>query len=179
MATHSCIRAWRIQWTEEPGRLQFMGSQRVRHNWATSLLNSVKRGIPGGSYGKEYACNEGDWVWSLGWEDSLEKEMVTHSTILAWKIPWTEESGRLQSTASQKDMNVWLILTVLNIFTLLYKRSPEHFHFAKLKFYNSIMFFHNGFSIIQSQPQCTKVQISPHPTPLGHHRALHRASCVI
>ena len=35
------------------------------------------------------------WVQSLGWEDLLEKEMATHSSILAWKIPWTEEPGRL------------------------------------------------------------------------------------
>ena len=37
----------------------------------------------------------------LGWEDTLEKEMVTHSSILVWKIPWTEESGGLQSMGSQ------------------------------------------------------------------------------
>ena len=37
------------------------------------------------------------WVQSLGWEDSLEKEMTTHSSTLAWKIPWTEEPGRPQS----------------------------------------------------------------------------------
>ena len=37
------------------------------------------------------------WVQSLGWEDLLEKEMATHSSILAWKIPWMEEFGRLQS----------------------------------------------------------------------------------
>ena len=41
-------------------------------------------------------------VRSLGWEDPLEKEMVTHSSILAWRIPWAEEPGRLQSTGSQK-----------------------------------------------------------------------------
>ena len=41
-------------------------------------------------------------VGSLGWEDSLEKEMATHSSILAWRIPWTEEPGRLQSTGSQR-----------------------------------------------------------------------------
>ena len=41
------------------------------------------------------------WVRSLGWEDPLEKEMATHSCILAWKIPWTEEPGRLQSMGSQ------------------------------------------------------------------------------
>ena len=41
------------------------------------------------------------WVLSLGWEDPLEKEMATHSSILAWKIPWMEERGRLQSMGSQ------------------------------------------------------------------------------
>ena len=42
------------------------------------------------------------WVRSLGWEDRLEKEMATHSNILAWRIPWTEEPGGLQSTGLQK-----------------------------------------------------------------------------
>ena len=41
------------------------------------------------------------WVRSLGWEDPLEKGMATHSSILAWRIPWTEEPGRLQSMVSQ------------------------------------------------------------------------------
>ena len=41
-------------------------------------------------------------VRSLGWEDPLEKEMATHSSILAWKIPWTEEPGRLQSMGLQR-----------------------------------------------------------------------------
>ena len=42
------------------------------------------------------------WVQSLGWEDLLEKKMATHCRILAWKIPWTEEPGRLQSMGSQR-----------------------------------------------------------------------------
>ena len=42
------------------------------------------------------------WFRSLGQEDPLEKEMATLSSILAWKIPWTEEPGRLQSTGSQR-----------------------------------------------------------------------------
>ena len=42
------------------------------------------------------------WVQSLGWEDLLEKEMATHSSILAWKIPWVEESGRLHSMGLQR-----------------------------------------------------------------------------
>ena len=42
------------------------------------------------------------WVRSLGWADLLEKEMATHSSILAWRIPWTEKLGGLQSMGSQR-----------------------------------------------------------------------------
>ena len=42
------------------------------------------------------------WVQALSWEDPLEKEMATHSSTLAWKIPWTEEPGRLKSTGPQR-----------------------------------------------------------------------------
>ena len=42
------------------------------------------------------------WVQSLGWEGPLEKGMATHSSTLAWRIPWTEEPGRLQSMGSQR-----------------------------------------------------------------------------
>ena len=42
------------------------------------------------------------WVRSLGWKDSLGKEMATHSSILAWEIPWREESGRLLSMGPQR-----------------------------------------------------------------------------
>ena len=47
-------------------------------------------------------------VWSLGWEDPLEKEMATHSSTLAWKIPWTEEPGRLQPMGSQRVGPNWV-----------------------------------------------------------------------
>ena len=42
------------------------------------------------------------WLRSLGWEDPLEEDMAIHSSILAWRIPWTEEPGRLQSIGSQR-----------------------------------------------------------------------------
>ena len=47
------------------------------------------------------------WVQSLGWENPLEKEMVTHSSIIAWKIPRTEEPGELQSMGSQRVGHDW------------------------------------------------------------------------
>ena len=46
---------------------------------------------------KRLSAMQETWVLSLGWEDALEKEMVNHSSILAWRIPWTEEPGGLQS----------------------------------------------------------------------------------
>ena len=58
--------------------------------------------FPGDSDSKESACNAGDLGLIPELEDPLEKEMATHFSILAWKIPWTEEPGRLQSMGSQR-----------------------------------------------------------------------------
>ena len=59
-------------------------------------------------------------VWSLGWEDSLEKEMAIHSRTVAWKIPWTEEPGRLQPMESQRVGHDWA--TSLSRFTFMESR---------------------------------------------------------
>jgi len=59
------------------------------------------RGFPGGSGSKESACNAGD-MGSIPGSDTLEKGMATHLSILVWRIPWTEEPGRLQSMGSQR-----------------------------------------------------------------------------
>jgi len=56
----------------------------------------------GGSDSKESACNGGDLSLIPGLGRPLEKGMATHSSILAWRIPWTEEPGRLQSMGSQR-----------------------------------------------------------------------------
>ena len=60
-----------------------------------------------------------NWVWSLGQEDPLEKEKATHSNTRAWKIPWMEEPGRLQSMESQRvgqdwttSLHYWIIYTI-------------------------------------------------------------------
>ena len=65
------------------------------------------------------------WVWSLGWEDPLEKGMATHSSILAWSIPWTEEPGKLQYMASQR-ARYWAINTFTFTTKLSYFSSGEH-----------------------------------------------------
>ena len=56
---------------------------------------------------KSLSAMQETWVQSLGWEDPLEKEMANHSSILAWKIPWTEEPGRLQPMGLQRVRQDW------------------------------------------------------------------------
>ena len=58
--------------------------------------------MTGSSDGKESVCSKGDPGLIPGWEDPLEKGMATHSSILAWRIPWTEKPGRLQSMGSSR-----------------------------------------------------------------------------
>ena len=83
MAPRSSTLAWKIPWTEEPGRLQSVGSQRVGLDWSTSL--------------SLYA---------------LEKEMATHSSVLAWRILGTGEPGGLPSMGSHRVGHDWSDLAV-------------------------------------------------------------------
>ena len=62
----------------------------------------MERALAGGSVVKNLPPMQEMWVWSLCWEDPLEKEIATHSSILAWEIPWTEEPSGLQSMELQK-----------------------------------------------------------------------------
>ena len=67
-----------------------------------AMFYGISRGFPGGSNGKESACNAGDQGLIPGSGRSLKKGMATHSSILVWRIPWTEEPGRLQSMEPQR-----------------------------------------------------------------------------
>ena len=71
------------------------------------LLFMVNMGFHGRSDGKEFACSAGDPGSIPGLARSLEKEMATHSSILAWRFPWTEEPGRLQAIALQRAGHDW------------------------------------------------------------------------
>ena len=64
-------------------------------------------GFPGGLDSKESACNMGDLGSIPGSGKSLETRMATHSSILAWRTPWTEEPGGLQSMGSQRVRHDW------------------------------------------------------------------------
>ena len=90
--------------------LRFIGSQYSLYPIPSSERDAqrsiicmyLKLDVYCSSDSKESACNAGDLGSIPGLGRSLEKEMATHSSILAWRIPWTEEPGRLQSTGSQR-----------------------------------------------------------------------------
>ena len=67
--------------------VQFLGREDPPEKRRDRLPTPVFLGFPGGSAGKESACNVETWVPSLSWEDPLEKEMATRSSIVAWRIP--------------------------------------------------------------------------------------------
>ena len=109
-------RVWetRVSWGEEESRWQKKRKQHLP-SWLTGL-----HGVPAPSF--QHSCLMGEalpamqetWVWSLDWEDPLEKGMATHSSILAWRIPWTEERGGLQSMGSRKSWT-WLSDSTTNL----------------------------------------------------------------
>ena len=75
------------------------------HSWQSNLIYFIFLDIGASLVAqtvKHLSAMLGTRVRSLGWEDALEKEMATHSSTLAWKIPWTEEPGRLQSVWLQR-----------------------------------------------------------------------------
>jgi len=64
-------------------------------------------GFPGGAVVKNPPAMQETQVWPLGWKDTLEEEMATHSSILAWEISWTEEIGGLQSMGLERVRHDW------------------------------------------------------------------------
>ena len=98
MATHSGILAWKIPWTEEPGKLKSIESPTVRHNWATNTFTFI---FLGGSEIKNPSAKRlrfDPWVRKIPWSRKWQPAPV----LLPWKIPWTEEPGELQSRGLQK-----------------------------------------------------------------------------
>ena len=83
----------------------------LRLIFIVACINSL--GFPGGSDGEESTCNAGDLDSTPGQEDPLEKWMATHSSILAWRIPWTGEPDRLQLMESQRAGHDWATMHTL------------------------------------------------------------------
>ena len=96
--------------------------------WLSSLLLVIrlKLGLPGGSVvvkKKSRLPMQETWVWSLGWENPLEEEMATHSSILAWEIPWTEEPSRQYNWVTNTfiSYNLLLFWLIWNMFVMFIK----------------------------------------------------------
>ena len=106
MAIHTSILAWRISWSEDHGRLQSMGLQRVSHDWAiktTKYYYTLQRSFPGGSAVKNPPEMHEMWIWSLSWEDpGVKNDNSYWSGFLALEIWRTVEPGSLQSMRSQE-----------------------------------------------------------------------------
>ena len=81
------------------------------------------------------------WVQSLGWKDPLEKERTTHSSILAWKIPWTEEPGELQSTGVAKESDTIQRLS-MHMRTHTLTDVPLNLMVSSPQLYTYFSFFH-------------------------------------
>ena len=103
MVTHSSFLAWKSSWTEESGGPQSKESERVGLSDWTTLASQRALVIICLSV-EETKEMKGQ---SLGWEDSLEEGMATHSRIRAWRIPWTEEPDGLQSIGLPRVTHDW------------------------------------------------------------------------
>ena len=126
MATHSSVVAWRIPGMGEPGGLPSMGLHRVGHDWRDLAAAAAN------------AEAQETWVWSLGWEDPPGKGMATHSSILVWRIPWTEEPGGLQSIGLRKIRQNWRDLAY-NTQNAIYQYYAAHFWRFYRFYYHSIL----------------------------------------
>ena len=108
MKSLSRVRLVATLWTAAHQAPPSMGFSRQEY-WSgcrcllqETTVNRNKMVFPGGTVVKNPPAKQEMCVLSLGQEDPLEKEMATHSSILAWEIPWTEESGGLHSMGSQR-----------------------------------------------------------------------------
>ena len=99
------------------------------------------------------------WVRSLGWKDPLEKEMATHSSILAWKIPWTEEPGRLQYHGVAKSWTGLSNFTSLHFTLLCLGESTPVFGFRARKHQVSTSIYNKNYlpnsSVFVEDPLCS------------------------
>ena len=101
--------------------LSSMGSHRVGHDWSdlAAAAATVAKTV------NNPAVQE-TWVWSLSREDPLEQEIATHSSILAWRIPWTKELGRLQSMVWQRVRHDWATDTFTSFFVYYLSFNCDH-----------------------------------------------------
>ena len=121
------IKCLLISWLTKCGPLE-KGTANYLFSCLENPMNSlwvyleIYMDFPGDSGGKESVLTQETWLLSLVWEGLLEKGMTTQYSILAYRIPWTEEPGRLQFMRSQRVRHDWVTNTylVINIYTYIH-----------------------------------------------------------
>ena len=139
MATHSSVLAWRIPGMGEPGGLLSLGSHRVGHDWSDLAAAAAEshKGFSGGPTVNNPPAVQELRIPFPGQEDPLEKTRATLSSILAWEMPWTGDSGGLQSTGSQEMQTTWQ----LNYHQDLILRMPLSTQYLTIIFHRMCAFF--------------------------------------
>ena len=102
-------------------KIRSLGWVTIQHNLCTNI-----KGLPW--WLKNPPAMWETWVWFLGWEDPMEKGMASHPSILAWRIPWTEEPGRLQPMGSQRVRYDWVTNTTMTTTNIKRKFGWRHRH---------------------------------------------------
>ena len=120
-----CIFSQCVQRLHIGGKIYTTENQQMRAWFAVSL--SAKSAVLVTQMVKNLPAMRETQVQSLGWEDPLEKGMATHSNILAWRIPWTEEPGRLYSPwgGKESDTTEWLAIHLKLIYSVSNKILKE------------------------------------------------------
>ena len=139
-------RAWQSQWGQDLRSSVSCTVTLGRNSVSIPLcVLELLRTSPVAQLVKNLPAVQETWVQSLGWEGPLEKEMATHSSILAWRIPWTEEPGGLQSTGSQRVRYSWTTSTFTKVtWKLLYPKYSAHFLLNSLSHHHTPYFLQKG-----------------------------------
>ena len=149
--------------TTSPGEIRMLKTDIKTYNWNSKwrALSLVAQMI------KHPTAMWETQVWFLGWEDPLEMEMATHSSTLAWKIPWMNEPGRLQSTGSQRVGHNWATSLTHSRFVIAFLPRRKHLliswlQYVVLQMHSSIT---NALFLISSgvSPNCFLIKNSHFP----------------
>ena len=147
MATHSSVLAWKIPWMEEPGKLQSMGSQRVRHNWETSLTSRYSPGTAWQSYPSlphQVSHTPSSHVLTTGWNNSSYTRFDPSQRPKDKHLPWLQHVYNTLHFLTQKGtpiLNAPFISELLHVSQL--RKQAAVIYFRGHQWHSPISFYNN------------------------------------